>query len=128
MESPHVRLARRPTVSWLPPSRSAVLASEEDRAWPPGPAHHQRAAFNALRAALRRSRRRTAGVLVVSYLGYAAMSVFTTALVAHRVAGALTVGLLVGCTQTAVVVAVATMYATEMGKRVDPLTDAVRAA
>jgi len=66
-------------------------------------------------------------VLVVSYLGYAAMSVFTPALVAHRVVGALTVGLLVGCTQTAVVVAVATMYATEMGKRVDPLTDAVRA-
>jgi uncharacterized membrane protein (DUF485 family) len=71
---------------------------------------------------------RTAGVLVASYLGYAAMSVFTPALVAHRVVGALTVGVLVGCVQIAIVVVDAARYTTQMGKRVDPLTDAVRAA
>ena len=113
---------------WLAPSRGAALVSDEDRASPPGPAQHQRAAFNALRAALRRSRRRTAGVLVVSYLGYAAMSVFAPALVAHRVVGAFTVGLLAGCIQIAVVVAVAAIYTAEMGRRIDPLTDVVRAA
>jgi uncharacterized membrane protein (DUF485 family) len=67
-------------------------------------------------------------VLVASYLGYAAMSLFTPALVAHRVVGAFTVGLLVGFTQIAIVLLVAAMYTTEMGKRVDPLTDAMRAA
>jgi uncharacterized membrane protein (DUF485 family) len=115
-------------VYWLAPSRSAALVSDEDRASPPGPAQHQRAAFNALRAALRRSRRRTAGVLVGSYVGYAAMSVFAPGLVARRVVGAFTVGLLVGCVQIVVVVAVAAVYTTQMGRHVDPLTDAVRAA
>jgi uncharacterized membrane protein (DUF485 family) len=115
-------------VSWLPPSRSAAPAFEEDWASPPEPAQHQRAAFNALRAALRRSRRRTAGLLVTSYLGYAAMSVLAPAVIAHRVAGALTVGLLIGCAEIAIVVLVAFRYPTEMGRRVDPLADAVRAA
>lgn len=66
-------------------------------------------------------------MLVASYLAYVGMSIVAPALVAHRVAGVFTVGLLFGCAQIAIVAVVAARYTAEMG-RVDPLADAVRAA
>jgi uncharacterized membrane protein (DUF485 family) len=100
----------------------------EDEVPPQYAGDRSRAAMKSLRAAARKSRRRTARILVASYLSYAALSLFLPGVVAQRVAGPFTVGLLVGCAQIAVVAVIALRYAAEMERRVDPLADAVRGA
>src|SRR5579883_226044 len=128
MESPRTRLARRPTVSWIPPLMSSAEPAARHRGTLPRRTGDARPALGALRKEARRSRSRAALALVAGFLGYAALSLFAPALAGRPVAGVLTVGIVIGFVQIAVVIAVAAGYTRAMRTRVDPLADRVLAA
>ncbi|OLR94280.1 DUF485 domain-containing protein [Actinokineospora bangkokensis] len=85
-------------------------------------------AFTALRSRFRRFAFPMTALFLAWYLGYVLLAAFAPQVMAIRVAGAVTVGLLLGLAQFASTLAITLGYARWARRRLDPLAAEVRAA
>jgi uncharacterized membrane protein (DUF485 family) len=98
---------------------------------PPGPdfaAVHASAAFAELRGRFRRFVFPVTGLFVAWYLTYVLLAAYAPDLMATRVAGSVTVGLLLGLGQFATTLLITLAYTRWARRRLDPKAAEVRAA